>query len=63
MGFPGGATGKETEGTRVRSFVQEKPLEEKWEPTPVSSPEESHGQRGQQATVYRVTKSRTRLSQ
>ena len=35
MGSPGGASGKETEGIRVRSFVQEDPLEEKWEPAPV----------------------------
>ena len=33
------------------------PGEKKWQPTPIFLPGESHGQRGLQATVHRVTKS------
>ena len=39
------------------------PWRRAWQPTPVFLPGESPGQRSQQATVHRVTKSRTRLKQ
>ena len=36
---------QETQEMQVRSLNWEDPLEEKWQPTPVSFPEKSHGQR------------------
>ena len=42
-------------------WVREIPWRQKWQPTPVLLPGESHGQRSPAATVHRVAKSQTRL--
>ena len=65
MGFPGGSDSKEflaMQGTWVQSLGWEDPLEEKWQPTSVFLPGESHGQRSLPATVYGVTKSQVKLN-
>ena len=67
-GFPGGASGK-TPTCQFRSckrhgfdaMVRKILWSRKWQPTPEFLPGESHGQRSQQATVGRVTKSQTQL--
>ena len=48
---------------QVQFLGWENPLEKAWQPTPVSLPGESSGQRSQQATVQGVTKSQTLLKQ
>ena len=65
LGFPGGASGKETACQCRRQkrrwfdpWVREIPWRRAWKPTPVFLPGESHGQR---ATVHRVEKSQTEL--
>ena len=54
LGFPGGTVVKkkkihlpvqETPETWIQSLGQEDPLEKEWQPTPVSLPGNSHGQR------------------
>ena len=48
VGSPGGAGVKSRlplQGMWVRALGREDPLEEEWQPTPVFSPGESHGQR------------------
>jgi len=52
MGFPGGASSKESAGQCMRhkrcrfdSWVGKIPWRRKWQPTPVSLPGESQGQR------------------
>ena len=61
MGFPGGASGKESAGIWVRSLGQEDPLEEGMATTPVSKNPMDRGA-WWATTVHRVTKSGTRLS-
>ena len=52
LGFPGGASGKELACQRRRCknrrfdpWIGKMPWKRKWQPTPVFSPRESHGQR------------------
>ena len=48
MGFPGGSVVKNApamQKMQVQSLGREDPLEKEWQPTPVSLPGESHGQR------------------
>ena len=48
MGFPGGSVVKNApamQKMQVQSLGWEDPLEKEWQPTPVSLPGESHGQR------------------
>ena len=66
LGFPGGASGKESAckcriGRRYEFSPQvgKIPWRRKWQPTPVFVPGELHGQRSLVATVHRVTESRT----
>ena len=47
---------------RFNPWVGRIPWRRKWQPTLVFLPGESHGQRSLEATVHRVAKSRTRLS-
>ena len=57
-GLPGGSTGKESAcnaGTRVQSLGQKISWRRARQPTPVSLPGESHGQRSLAATVCEVT--------
>ena len=65
VGFPGGASGKESacqcrrHQTRFRSLGQEDPCKRTWQPTPVFLPGESHGQK---TLAGNSSKSRTWLS-
>ena len=69
QGLPGGTSGKEpaadTEDLRKRCgfdpWVGKIRWRRAWQPTPVSLPGESRGQRRLQAMAHRVAKSRTRL--
>ena len=65
LGFPPGASGKEStcqcSSHGFDSWVRKIPWRRAWQPTPVFSPGEPHGQRSLEATVQRVAKSRTRL--
>ena len=59
-GFSGGTSVKNPPANPgdVRDAGQEVLWRRAWQPTPVSLPEESYGQRGLWATVHEVTKSR-----
>ena len=66
--FPGGTTGREPtcqcrrcKRCGFNPWVGKMPWSSAWQPTPVSLPTESHGQRS--LAVHRVTKSRTWLKQ
>ena len=48
--------------TRVRSLSQKDPLEEEWQPTPISCLENPMDREAWWATVHGVTKSQTRLN-
>ena len=70
MGFPGGASGKESccQYRRCKRhgfdpWIRKIPWRKAWQPTPVFLPGESHGQSGIPwwATVHRVAKSWTSL--
>ena len=55
VGSPGGAGVKSRlplQGMWVRALGREDPLEEEWQPTPVFSPGESHGQRNLAGSPY-----------
>ena len=45
MGFPGGASGKESGRHGFNPWVRKMPWKRAWQPTPVFLPRESHGQR------------------
>ena len=54
---------QETQRHGFNPWVRKSPWRRKWQPTPVFLPGESHGQKTSvEATVFRVTKNRTRLS-
>ena len=65
-GFPGGSLVKnppaKMQETRFDPWVGKIPWRRAWQPTPVFLPGESHGQKSPWATVHRVTKSQTQLS-
>ena len=63
LGFPGGSAGKESTCRRCGfdPWVRKIPCRRAWQPTPVFSPGESHGQRTWWATVDRVANSQTQL--
>ena len=65
MGFLGGASGKKpTCQCRIGGFtpwIKKIIWGRKWQPTPVSLPGESYGQRSLAGYVYRVAKSWSRL--
>ena len=68
LGFPGGISGKEPacrfrrhKRHRFDPWVGKIPWRRPWQPTPVSLPGKSHGQRRLVATVWGVTKSPTQL--
>ena len=46
---------QETQKTQVQSLYQEGPLEDEWQPTPVSLPGKSQDRGAGQATVHGVT--------
>ena len=48
--------------TRFDPWVGKIPWRRAWQPTPVFLPGESHGQKSPWATVHRVAKSQTQLS-
>ena len=60
MGFPGGSVVKNPPDSRDVGKI---PWRRKWEPTLVFSPGESHGQRSWWATVHRVAKSWTDMTE
>ena len=67
MGFPGGTSGEKPtcqcrrcKRTRLDPWIGKIPWRRAWQPTPVSLPGESHGQRNL-ATVHRMAQSQIRL--
>ena len=64
MSFPGSSAGKESicNAGDLGPWAEKIPWRRKWQPTPVILPGESHGQRNRQATVYRMAKGQTNLS-
>ena len=69
-GLPGGTSRKEPTRQcrrlgrcRFHPWVRKIPWRRKWQPTPVFSPGESHGQSNLWATVHGVTMSQTRQKQ